>query len=49
MIEGFLTSGIFSKILIPKIRVKINWRIIPKHNSGDPEIDFPTKSIFEPL
>ena len=44
----FGVKEFFSWILIRKIAVKINLRIIMKNHAADPEIGFFTKSISEP-
>ena len=44
----FWCHEIFSEILILKMDVKINSRIIMKNNAADPEIGFLTKSILKP-
>ena len=44
----FRAKEFFSKILIPEMYVKMNFRIITKNHAGDPEIVFLTKSISEP-
>ena len=41
----FWRQGIFSSILILKLGVKMNLRIIMKNHAPDPEIRFLTKSI----
>ena len=47
--EIISVSGNFiSRILISKISVKRNLRIISKNHAADPEIGFPTKSISRP-
>ena len=41
-------QGIFSSILISKMGVKMNLRIITKNHAVDPEKGFLTKSISKP-
>ena len=43
-IKFFWSQGLFSGILISKIGVKMNLRIITKNHAADPEIGFLTKS-----
>ena len=44
----FLGLEFFSEILISKLVVKMNLRIITKNYAADPEIGFVTKSILKP-
>ena len=43
----FWCEGIFSRILISKLDVKMNLSIITKNHAADPEIGFRTKSILK--
>ena len=45
----FGAKDFFSYILIAKMSVKINLRIITKNHAADPEIGLLTKSISKPF
>ena len=47
--KSFWRQGIFSGILISKIGVKMNLRIITKFHAADSKIRFLTKSILKPF
>ena len=48
-VKFFWCQGIFSLILISKIGVKMNLRIITKFHAADSKIWFLTKSILKPF